>query len=129
VPITPVALVLTAAFTGLNVVGVRKTSRLQIALVAVLVVFLVLFLAVGLTHLLGQAGEVPPPVRAAGADRVRGADDHHRHRLRLLRRPDPGRQRRRGGPSAGPHAPGRDAAGAADRRRRLRRRRRESWWR
>lgn len=58
VPITPVALVLTAAFTALNVVGVRKTSSLQIALVGVLVVFLALFVAAGLAHLLGRADAV-----------------------------------------------------------------------
>lgn len=57
VAVTPTALALTAVFTAVNVVGVRKTSRLQVVLVAVVVVFLALFVAAGLAHLLGEADE------------------------------------------------------------------------
>lgn len=57
-PVMPAAVVLTVAFTALNVVGVRKTSVLQVVLVAILVVFLTGFSLAGLASLLGQAGEV-----------------------------------------------------------------------
>jgi amino acid transporter len=57
VAVVPTALVLTAGFTVLNVIGVRKSSWLQVALVGVLVVFLALFVVAGLAHLLGQAEE------------------------------------------------------------------------
>lgn len=57
-PVVPAAVVLTVAFTALNVVGVRKTSVLQVVLVGILVVFLTAFSIAGLVSLLGQAGEV-----------------------------------------------------------------------
>lgn len=58
VPIVPAAVGLTAAFTALNVVGVRKTSVLQVVLVGILVVFLTGFSIAGLASVLGRAGEV-----------------------------------------------------------------------
>lgn len=53
-PIQPVAVALTVAFSALNVLGAKKTSRLQIALVAVLLAALGYFVGAGLLHLAGQ---------------------------------------------------------------------------
>lgn len=53
-PIQPVAVGLTVVFALLNIVGVRKTSRLQIVLVGVLLGVLGYFVVAGLAHVTGQ---------------------------------------------------------------------------
>lgn len=73
VPVIPTAVALTAAFTALNVVGVRKTSMLQVVMVGVLVVFLVAFVIAGLAYLTTQAGAVGPrftPLAPTGVEGI-----------------------------------------------------------
>lgn len=47
VPVVPLAVVLTVLLTGLNVAGTRETARLQLGLVAVLMVVLLAFVVTG----------------------------------------------------------------------------------
>lgn len=52
-PIQPVAIGLTLLFVGLNILGAKKTSGLQVGLVAVLLAVLGYFIGAGLLHLAG----------------------------------------------------------------------------
>lgn len=58
VPVRPAAVALTIAFTALNIVGVRKTSRLQVILVGITILFLTAFTIAGLAQLVARAGAV-----------------------------------------------------------------------
>lgn len=62
-PIQPVAVSLTVAFMGLNILGAKKTTGLQVALVAVLLAVLGYFIAAGAIYLF--AGDTAATVAAA----------------------------------------------------------------